>query len=70
MIEANRQDGVVTGREWLDQLSRVARDPSLSADILRMLDEGVDDPATLIGSMFSRVGISHEVRDGRVLLAR
>jgi hypothetical protein len=70
LIEANRQDGVLTGREWLDHLSRVARDSSLSADILRMLDEGVNDPATVIGSMFSRVGITHDVRDGRVLLAR
>jgi hypothetical protein len=70
LIEANRQDEVVTGREWLDELTRVSADPSLSADILRMLDEGVADPATLIGSMFSRVGVAHEVRDGRLLLPR
>jgi hypothetical protein len=70
LIDANRQDEVLTGREWMDELSRLSGDPSVSADILRMLDEGVADPATLIGSMFSRVGIAHEVRDGRVLLAR
>jgi hypothetical protein len=67
LLEANRQDGVLTGREWLDHLSRVAGDASLSADILRMLEEGVNDPAAVIGSMFSRVGITHDVRDGRVL---
>jgi hypothetical protein len=70
LMDANRQDGVLTGQEWLDQLSRVAGDATLSADVLRMLDEGVNDPAALIGSMFSRVGIAHDVRDGRVLLTR
>lgn len=70
LIEANRQDGVLTSREWLDELSRLSPDSSLSADILRMLGEGMNDPATLIGSMFSRAGIAHEVRDGRVLLAK
>jgi hypothetical protein len=70
LLDANRRDGVLTGREWLDDLSRVSGDGSLSADMLRMLEAGVADPAALIGSLFSRVGVAHDRRDGRVLLAQ
>lgn len=70
LIDANRQDEVLTRREWLDEFSRLSADPSISKDIERILNEGVDDPAMLIGSMFARVGIAHEVRGGRILLAR
>jgi hypothetical protein len=69
-MDADRQNGMLTGREWLEELSRVSGDSSLSADILRMLAEGVSDPAAVIGSLFSRVGIAHEIHDGRITLAQ
>jgi hypothetical protein len=41
----------------------VSRDPSLSADIVRLLDQGATDPAALIASLFTRAGIRYALAD-------
>ncbi len=58
LIQENRADGVVTGDEWLAALDRSSGDPSLSADIGRILNEGVDDPQAVLASLFARAGIA------------
>lgn len=68
LLDANRADGVLTREEWLGQLTRVSRDPSLRLDIERMLDDGVGDPAAVIARLFDRTGVAHRVEAGRVLL--
>jgi len=66
LIEANRADRVLTRDEWLASLDRASHDPSLSADIGRLLDEGAADPAALIASLFTRAGIRYALAgDGR-----
>ena len=68
LIDANREDGVLTADEWLAELTRLSGDRSLEGDIRRLLTDGAADPAAEIASLFQRAGVAHEVRDGRVVL--
>jgi hypothetical protein len=63
LVNANRADRVLTRGEWLAGLDRASRDPSLSADIARLLDRGDPDPAALIASLFTRAGIRYALAD-------
>lgn len=68
LIAASRADRVVTRAEWLAELDRVSRDPSLSRDIGRMLDSGSENPAATIASLFQRAGVPHRAVGSRVVL--
>lgn len=57
LIDANRRDGIVSRAEWLAELTRVSRDPSLARDIGRMVEEGAANPGAAIASLFTRAGI-------------
>ncbi|WP_284734678.1 hypothetical protein [Sphingosinicella terrae] len=63
LIDDNRGDGIVSRRDWLAALDRASGDPSLSADIGRLLDTGAEDPASLIASLLARAGVAHAVGD-------
>ena len=66
LVDANRADRVLTRSEWLAGLDRVSHDPSLSADIARLLNSGAPDPAALIASLFTRAGVRYSLtEDGR-----
>ena len=69
LLDANRRDGVLSRAEWLNALTRVSDDPTLAADIGRMLDQGAADPAAEIASLFRRAGVPHRVEGGRIILA-
>jgi hypothetical protein len=70
LIDANRGDRTVTRAEWLAQLDRVSRDPSLSRDIGVMLDRGATDPAAWIASLLTRAGVPvTRGPDGRPILS-
>ena len=64
LVEKNRADRVLTRGEWLAALDRVSHDPSLSADIARLLDQGAPDPASLIASLFARAGVRYALAEG------
>ncbi|MFK4057597.1 hypothetical protein [Brevundimonas sp. NPDC046655] len=68
VLAANREDGVLSRAEWLDALTRVSGDPSLSATIEKMLDQGAADPAAEIASLFQKTGVRHRVENGKVVL--
>ena len=68
VLAANREDGVLSRAEWLDALTRVSGDPSLSATIERMLDQGAADPAAEVASLFRKTGVPHRVENGKVVL--
>lgn len=61
-------DGVLTREEWLAALTRTARDSSLRLDIERMLDEGVRNPAAVIGRLFDRTGVAYRIESGNIVL--
>lgn len=58
LIDASREDAVLTRAEWLDELTRRSGDPSLAADIERLLDEGAADPAAAVADLFQRAGVA------------
>jgi hypothetical protein len=64
LVDENRADRVLTRGEWLAALDRVSHDPSLSADIARLLDRGAPDPAALIASLFTRAGVRYALAEG------
>ena len=69
LVDESRRDRVLTREEWLAGLTRVSHDPTLSADIARLLDQGDAHPATLIASLFTRAGIRYaRAEDGQVRL--
>ena len=63
LIDASREDGVLTRDEWLDALDAVSGDPSLRRDMETLLDRGSDDPAATLEGLFDRSGVAWS-RDG------
>lgn len=69
LIEASREDRVLTRGEWLAELTRVSGDASLAADIERLLDKGAENPKAAIASLFARAGVDHRLGpDGTPML--
>jgi hypothetical protein len=68
LIDASREDEILSADEWLAELTRLTGDASLAGDIRRLLTDGAADPTAEIASLFQRAGVAHEVRDGRVVL--
>lgn len=64
LLDANREDGVLTRDEWLDALDAASGDPALRAGIERMLDEGVADPSAAIADLFRRSGVRFQRGEG------
>ena len=69
LIDANREDGVLTRAEWLDHLDTVSGDPTLRARIETFLDTGTPDPVTALADLLHAAGVPHRVEEGRVVLA-
>jgi hypothetical protein len=59
LVDGHRGDGVLTRAAWLAALDRASGDPSLSAAIAHMLDEGAPDPKAAIAAMFDRAGVHY-----------
>lgn len=68
LIDANREDGVLTRDEWLAHLTSVSGDASLAADIVVMLDQGVADPQTTLAGLFARSGVAFHLQEGALRL--
>lgn len=68
LIDASREDGVLTREEWLLELTRVSGDASLRADIETLLDDGAADPATVIAGLFDRTGVGYRRDAGNIRL--
>lgn len=68
LIDASREDGVLTREEWLSELTRVSGDASLRADMEILLDKGSADPATLIAGLFDRAGVGYRREAGAIRL--
>jgi hypothetical protein len=58
LVQARRPEGVLGAEAWRAELTRVSGDASLAEDIRRITDDGVDDPAALIASLFQRAGVT------------
>ncbi len=63
LIDASREDGVLTREEWLDALDTVSGDPSLRRDMETLLDEGSPNAGDIVAALFDRSGVAYS-RDG------
>lgn len=68
LIEASREDGVLTRDEWLDGLDAVSGDPTLRRDVEILLDEGSPTPAAAIADLLTLAGVPVRIEEGRVVL--
>jgi hypothetical protein len=68
LIDASREDQVLTREEWLSALTAVSGDPSLRADIEVLLDQGSPDPQAVIARLFDRSGVAYRLDGGKIRL--
>jgi hypothetical protein len=69
LIDANREDGVLTRDEWLDALDAVSGDPELRREMEALLDNGAPDPHSVIARLFDRSGVAYRLEAGKVRLS-
>jgi hypothetical protein len=67
LIDASREDGVLTRAEWLEHFEGLAG-AEARAIVDRFLDEGVSDPRASLARLFDLSGVSHSLVGERLLL--
>lgn len=68
LIDANREDKVLTRGEWLAALERTGG-RAVTGKVAALLDTGAVDPRAAIGSLFTAARVPHRLgADGRPLL--
>jgi len=68
LIDANREDGVLTRVEWLTALDETSGDPLLRQDIERLLDEGSSDAIGAVEAILTRSGVAYRREGARAVL--
>lgn len=68
LIDASREDGVLTRDEWLDALDAVSGNRLLRQDMETLLDHGSPLAAELVAGMLGRSGVPIRREAGRVVL--
>ncbi|WP_292028796.1 hypothetical protein [Brevundimonas sp. UBA2416] len=68
LIDASREDGVLTRAEWLDALDAVSGDPSLRRDMEMLLDEGSPQAGDIVAALFDRSGVAYSRDEDKVRL--
>ena len=70
LIDASREDGVLTRDEWLTALTAVSGDPRLRRDMEVLLDEGAPDPVAVVARLFDRSGVAYRLDAGKPVLGQ
>jgi hypothetical protein len=60
LLDANRQDGIVSRAEWLAALDTATRKPALSRDIRQLLERGAKDPPEFLAELLAKAGVDIE----------
>ena len=68
LIDASREDGVLTRDEWLDALDAVSGDASLRRDIEVLLDAGSPQAGEVVAGLLERAGVTVRREGGRAVL--
>lgn len=68
LIDANREDGVLTREEWLTALTALAGDDGARRDMELLLDQGSPDAGAVIARLFDRAGVAYRLEGGKVVL--
>ena len=69
LIDASREDGVLTRDEWLDALDAVSGDASLRRDMELLLDAGSPEAGDVVAGLLERAGVAARREEGRVVLS-
>jgi hypothetical protein len=59
LIDASREDRILSRDEWLGELSRLAGGPAVERQIRTMVETGVADPAAALEALFREAGVPH-----------
>lgn len=59
LLTAHRKDRRLSGAEWLAHLTRVTGDPAPAMAISKLVDDGANDPATIIATLFDRTNVTY-----------
>jgi hypothetical protein len=68
LIDASREDGVLTRQEWFEALDRLSGDTTVRAEMEVLLDRGSSEPVTLVARLLDKGGIGYRLEEGRVRL--
>lgn len=68
LIDANREEGVVTAAEWLDHLDAAGGSAALRGQIEALLSDGSADPKAAVATILRETGVAHHLDGDRVVL--
>lgn len=69
LIDANREDGIITAGEWLATFAKISGDPATAERVRTYLHQGESDPAAFFAELFTATGVRF-ARDGDKLALR
>jgi hypothetical protein len=59
LLTAHRRDRELSGSDWLDHLTEMTGNPASARAINRLVNEGADDPAAIISTLFTLTNVTH-----------
>ncbi len=68
LIDANREEGVVTADAWLDHLDAAGGSAALRGQIEALLSDGSADPKEAVAMILRETGIAFRIDGDRVVL--
>lgn len=70
LIDAHREDGVVTRAAWLAHVASLGASPKMTAEIDGFLSAGAKNPTAAIRSLFDQSGVAYRMVKGRIVLTQ
>jgi hypothetical protein len=67
LIDANRADGVVGEKDWLDRFAKVA-DPQTVREVRAFIDKGAPSPPDFFARLFTATGVAFTRKDNNLFL--
>ncbi|HEY0028816.1 MAG TPA: hypothetical protein VGC35_13195 [Allosphingosinicella sp.] len=59
LLDAHREDRKLSGSDWLHHLTELTGNPASAMAIGKLVNEGSDDPAATISTLFTLTNVSH-----------
>ncbi len=59
LLTAHRQDRILAGADWLAHFTKLAGDPAPAMAIRKLIDEGANDPAAIIATLFDQTNVAY-----------
>jgi hypothetical protein len=59
LLTAHRKDRELSASDWLDHLTETTGNPASAMAISKLVNEGADDPAAIISTLFTLTNVAH-----------